>query len=199
MATESTSLPCGRRSVLAAAQHHSAPKGAGPVTYEASRGQMTARAVGARPAPLAEVAEPQEVEAASACAAGGPSLAPAGLGGGGDAVDAAALAFLLDQNLRLQEEDEERREEEERQRSELEEVELDELLAENYAQLRLWSLRAPGQEARLKAVTRWRAMISSSRAARKEKKKRRKRKRKTTSCAFSSSYPPSSWRSRLLC
>ena len=60
----------------------------------APRGQ-TRPPPGMRPAPLVEVAEPQVVEAARAHrAAGVPSLAPAVLGGGGDGVDSAALAFL---------------------------------------------------------------------------------------------------------
>ena len=66
-------------------------------------------------------------------AAGEPSLAPAVLGGD-DGMDAAALAFLLPENLRRQEaEAEERREEEERQRWEQEGAEVDQLHVEQSA------------------------------------------------------------------
>ena len=44
---------------LAAATHHSAPRGECQVPYDALRGQKTASAAGMRSAPLAEVAEPQ--------------------------------------------------------------------------------------------------------------------------------------------
>ena len=62
------------RMALAAAQHHSAPKCAGPETHEAPRGQTTARAAGKRPAPQAEVSEPQEAVTVGYVAAPGPLL-----------------------------------------------------------------------------------------------------------------------------
>ena len=86
------------RMALTAAQHHSAPKCSGLETHEAHTGQTTSRAAGKRRAPLAEVSGPQEVAvtvghvaAARALPLATPSLADAA----GDAVDAAALEFLV--------------------------------------------------------------------------------------------------------
>ena len=83
------------RMALAAA---SAPKCAGPETHEAPRRQTTARAAGKRPAPLAEVSGPQEAAVAVGyvAAARAPSLATPWLAdAASDAVDAAALEFLV--------------------------------------------------------------------------------------------------------
>ena len=84
------------RMALAEAQHHSAPKCAGPETHEAPRGQTTARAAWKRPAPLAEVSGPQEVAVTVGfvAAAGAPSLATPSLAdAAGDAVDAVTVEF----------------------------------------------------------------------------------------------------------
>ena len=138
---------------LAAATHHSAQRGECRVPYDALRGQKTASAAGMRPAPLEEEAEPLAARAYRAAGLLSPALAV--LGGGGDVVDAAALAFLLAQNLSSQAQQvEDGREEEERQRRELAEVEMEELRAEQYALLQLGSRRSPCQDARLRTVTR---------------------------------------------
>ena len=73
---------------------------AGQDAYDALRGQRTARTVGTRPAPLAEVAGPQ-VRAATVgyvAAAGAPLLAVPSLTGG-DAIDDTSVHFLLEMAL----------------------------------------------------------------------------------------------------
>ena len=98
------------RMALAAAQHHSAPKCAGPETHVALRGQTTAKAAGKRPAPLAEVSRPQEaaVTVGHVAAAGAPSLATPSLAdAAGDAVDAVTVEFLVEWAL-LEPEEQER-------------------------------------------------------------------------------------------
>ena len=119
------------------------------------------------------------------CSSGAPSLAPPSLAAAGsEGVDAAALAFLLAQSLRLQEvEAEERMDEEERQQREAEEEEeLVDRHAEQLALVWLGSLRSPAQEARLLVVTRRRAVLTlSAKARRKKRKKRRKRRRRPRS------------------
>ena len=89
-------------------------------------------------------------------------------------VDAAALAFLLAQSLRLQEvEAEERMEEEERQQREAEEEELVDRHAEQLALVRLDRLGSPAQTARLLVATRRKAVLTLSAKARRKKKKKR--------------------------
>ena len=99
---------------------------------------------------------------------------PPVLGGGSDAVDTAALAFLLAQNLKLQEAEAEERREEARQQSEAEEVELDELHEEQTSLVRLGRLCSPAWEARLLVVTRRKARLSLAAQARRKRKKRRR-------------------------
>ena len=117
-----------------------------------------------------------------------PSLERAVFGGGDGAVDAAALAFLLADNHRLQEaeaEAEERREEEERQRREQEDAEVDHLFVEQSALVRL-SVRgtiSPAQEARLQLVTRRLVVLTSAQHKRKTRRKRIKRRRSLLRCS----------------
>ena len=96
---------------LAETPNHSC--GVEPCGPKAPRGQKTSSAAGKRPAPLEEVAEPQE-------AAGMVGYMPASvplLGGhrlqGHDGVDGRTVRFLLKQSLALQEKEKEREEEEE--------------------------------------------------------------------------------------
>ena len=106
------------RMALAAAQHHSAPKCAGPETHEALQGQTTARAAGKRPAPLAEVSGPQKAAVtvgyvAAAVPVGSPLLLQ-----GGDGVDGRTIRYLLKVNLARTKKEEEK----ERRRRELEQA-----------------------------------------------------------------------------
>ena len=94
---------------LAAAQHHSAPKSAGPETYEALRGQNTAKA-GRRPGVLKDPEPQGRAGTDGYVAAPVPLLVVASLAGG-DEVDATTVSFLLRKALALKEEEEEKGEE----------------------------------------------------------------------------------------
>ena len=133
------------RMALAAAQHHSAPKCAGPETDEVLRGLTTARAAGTRPAGTVTVGY---------VAAPGPLLVVASLAGR-DEVDATTVSFLLRENLRQRqmEEEERRMEEMEQAKKEMEDEE--------------WHVQP--------------AASSSSRPTRRRKKKRKKKKTPKTS------------------
>ena len=99
---------------LAAATHHSAPRGECRVPNVALRGKKTASAAGMRPASLAEVCGPQKAAAtvgyvAAAVPVGSPPLLQ-----GGDGIDGRTTRCLLKVNLartKNEEEKERRREE----------------------------------------------------------------------------------------
>ena len=80
---------------LAAATHHSAPRGECRVPNDAPRGQKTASAAGKRPAPLEEVAAPQEgAVTVGYVAAPGPLLSTPMLADApAEAVDARTVRF----------------------------------------------------------------------------------------------------------
>ena len=88
---------------LAAATHHSSPKGGPGATNNAPRGQTTASSAGAHPGVLKEL----EVQAATVGHVAAPVPLPvvASLAGG-DAVDATTVSYLL-KVAREEKEDEE--------------------------------------------------------------------------------------------
>ena len=154
---------------VAAALHHSAYKKSLPEkevveggTHSARQGQKTA--AGTRPAPLAEVAEPQGLSVAPRCPdASVPSLSTPSLADtAAEAVDARTVRFLLQAELK------QRKEEEEEEMQELERrVDRNEQLTpeESYA-WRKWAGLLPGGK-------------------RKRKKKRKKKVPKTSSSSSS--------------
>ena len=104
---------------LAAATHHSAPKGGWPdATHNALRGQKSASSVGARPAALREPV-PQLVSehAACPCSSGAPPLSlPVLADRTADVVDSSSLRFLTASAVEARrEEDEERQKREEQE------------------------------------------------------------------------------------
>ena len=104
---------------LAAATHHSSPKGWWPVaTHNALRGQKSVSSVGARPAALREpVPQLASEHAACPCSSGAPPLSLLVLADrAADVVDSSSLRFLTASALEARREEEE--EEEERQKRE---------------------------------------------------------------------------------
>ena len=108
-----------RQDGLAAADHHSAPRSAGPETYDAPRGQTEARAAagpryftfgddeepaaGTDPGVLPESRCRERLVASCLGPGGAPSLAfPSLAAPDSDAVDGATLHFLVDAAVRLQ-------------------------------------------------------------------------------------------------
>ena len=80
---------------LAAATHHSSPKGGWPdTTHDALRGQKTASSAGVHPGVLKEPEVHWEAATVGHVAAPGPLLAVPVLAGG-DGVDRTALSFLV--------------------------------------------------------------------------------------------------------
>ena len=99
---------------VAAALHHSANKKSPVVegTHSARQGQKTA--AGTRPAPLAEVAEPQGLSVAPRCPDAGVPLLSVPLLAGRGGIDDNSVRWLLKVELRKrQKEEKERKEEEE--------------------------------------------------------------------------------------
>ena len=82
---------------LAAAQHHSAPNSAGLVTYDAQRGQNTAKA-GRRPGVLKDPEPQGGAVTVGYVAAPGPLLEVSSMAGG-DSVDGTAFRFLVKKAL----------------------------------------------------------------------------------------------------
>ena len=151
---------------------------------------------GRRPGVLEDPGPPQaRLEVPGGCLAAPQLDTPQLAAPGSDGVDAAALAFLLARNL-------EGSEEEERQEWLAEEAQImDEVygLDEELMELaRVGSRRSLAQQERLQVVSRRRAHLLLYLKV-KGKKKRRKRRRRTCRRTCSSSHPPSSWRSRLVC
>ena len=123
--------------VLAAAQHHSAPKSAGPVTYDALRGQNTTKA-GRRPGVLKDPEPQGGAITVGYVAASGPLLEVSSMAGG-DSVDGTDLPFLVKKALERQKEEEEER----RKAKEERKLEVTALLAVPMA------LRTPAQQRRI--------------------------------------------------
>ena len=94
---------------LAAALHHSR-EARSDVAHEALRGQKTASS-GSRPAPLAEVAEPQGLSAAPRRPDAGVPLLSVPLLAGGDGLDNTSVRWLLKAALKKKEKEEEEEEE----------------------------------------------------------------------------------------
>ena len=184
---------------VAAALHHSANKKSllekevVEGTHRARQGQKTAAAT--RPAPLAEVAEPQgRLEAAARVSAGVPALVPVALSSADDGVDAAALSFLVSKALVVEEEErqraeqveaEKKRQTQERRRRHMRREMVEELFAlGNLPTAR----RTPSVERRIAELA---AAIdsgdSSAPPRRKRKKRRRRGTRRTRWCTAASS------------
>ena len=123
------------RIALAAAQHHSAPRSAGPETHNAPRGQTTARAAagpqyftfgddeeraaGTHSGVMAEPAVQGRLVASCLSPGGAPSLAfPSLAAPDRDAVDGATLHFLVNAAVRLQAELDRRKKKEEEEEEE---------------------------------------------------------------------------------
>ena len=87
---------------LAAAQHHSAPKSAGPVMYDALWGQNTAEPE-RRPGVLKDPEPQGGAVTVGYVAAPGPLLEVSSMAGG-DSVDVTALWFLVKKALERQKE-----------------------------------------------------------------------------------------------
>ena len=108
---------------LAAATHHSFPKGGWPdTTHDALRGQKTASSAGAHPGVLKEPEVPWEAATVGYVAAPGPLLAVPVLAGG-DGVDGTALSFLVQravEDRKREEEEKERKKKEAQEKADLE-------------------------------------------------------------------------------
>ena len=155
---------------LAAAQHHSAPKSAGPVTYDALRGQNTAKA--GRWRGVLKDPEPQGgTVTVGYVAAPGPLLKVSSMAGG-DSVDGTAFRFLVKKVLERQKEQEEEKAKDEKRRRVLEEEE-ERMLELN----RRVSADLPLTWAETEAWRRWILLPPRSR----KRKKRRKRRTPRTS------------------
>ena len=204
---------------VAEATHHSDPRRQKTVTairaaHDGPRAQ-TAPPPGARPGILAEPGPLRSDRSLRHSSGGAPSLALVSLAGG-DATDDATVAFLLSAALtkKKEEEEEERRKREEAlradERKKLEARDRKRAKAlKGWDEEALWQLKRRVQagstlsSAEYAAWYYWDGGVSSSSSAsgmkKKRKKKRRMRRRRPTAWRACSSYPPSSWRSRLFC
>ena len=163
--------------VLAAAQHHSAPKSAGPESYVALRGQNTAKA-GRRPGVLTEPEPQGGAVTVGYVAAPGPLLVVASLAGG-DEVDATTVSYLLKAAL-VKKEEEERKVQERKER----------VTQEIHRKVRADEAVTDLEWAAWKA---WRGIGSSSSSCGQKRKRKKRRKRlpkslRATSSSFRNSH-----------
>ena len=154
---------------LAAAKHHSAPKSAGPESYEALRGQNTAKA-GKRPSVLTEPEPQGAAVTVGYVAAPGPLLVVASLAGG-DEVDVTTVSYLLKAALVLKKEEEERKVQERKER----------VMRDIHRKIHA---NEEVSEAEWAAWRAWHGIGSSSSAGRRKRKKKRKKKlpKSSSSC-----------------
>ena len=148
---------------LAAALRHSRDARS-EVAHEALRGQKTASS-GSRPAPLAEIAEPQGLSVAPRCPDAGVPLLSVPLLAGGDGLDNTSVRWLLKAALKKKEEEEEERKVQERKERVMQDIH------------RKIHANEDVSEAEWAAWRTWHGLGSSSSGGQKRKrKKRRKRK-----------------------
>ena len=151
---------------LAAATHHSSPKGGWPdTTHDALRGQKTASSAGAHPGVLKEPEVLVGAVTVGYVAAPGPLLEVASMAGG-DSVDGTALRFLVKKALDRQKEEERvKRNEEEKEERRMKRI--NEMLR----------LGLPVSLEEREAWTRWIATSSSSSSGKRRKRKKRRKRR----------------------
>ena len=155
---------------LAAAQHHSAPKSAGPESYEALRGQNTAKA-GKRPGVLTEPEPQGGAVTVGYVAAPGPLLVVASLAGG-DEVDTTTVFYLLKAALEVKKKEEEEWKVQERKERVMRDIH------------RKIHANEEVSEAEWAAWRTWHGIGSSSSSGRRKRKKKRKKKlpKSSSSC-----------------
>ena len=151
---------------LAAATHHSSPKGGWPATtHDALRGQKTASSAGAHPGVLKEPEVLVGAVTVGYVAAPGPLLEVASMAGG-DSVDGTALRFLVKKALDRQKEEEKvKRNEEEKEERRMKRI--NEMLR----------LELPVSLEEREAWRRWIAPSSSSSSGKRRKRKKRRKRR----------------------
>ena len=158
---------------LAAATHHSSPKGGWPdTTHDALRGQKTASSAGAHPGVLKEPEVHWEAATVGFVAAPGPLFAVPVLAGG-DGADRTALSFLVRRAVedRKREEEEKEKEKARKKKEAQEEADLELAKRDPWWAQHLADMKAM-EERRNKA---------SSSSKRKRKKRRKRRTPRTSS------------------